>query len=136
MVQGEGRDGASYPSDDDDDDDDEDDVAQWDFKNSPRLAGPVASMKVLRSKFGKKQRYTYLEIGNVDNKVTGWHAAQTVAKSQLNAVQAQVGDVLDIRYRGWKQGGNGTGYHDFSIKSNRKIEVDWDDIGSDDDDET
>ena len=135
MIDDEDRDEAFNPTDDDDDDLDEDDVQVWDYEKYPRLAGPVHMVKVLRSKYGAKKRYLYLEIDGVDRgQVEGFHAAPTAAKSQMAAVQPQVGDVLVIRYKGEKKSKkNGTTYKDFSITSDRKVEIDWSDMQDDGD---
>jgi hypothetical protein len=42
-------------------------------------------------------------------------------------VRPQVGDVIAVRYRG-----DDKGYKDFVVKSDRNVEVDWSEIGSDD----
>jgi hypothetical protein len=95
-----------------------------------RLLGRVVTMKPISSKFGNKT-YPYLEIETEDGHVIGWHASATVAVSQLKQVKAQVGDTLDILYRGTK-GANG--YKDFKITSDRQVDFDWNEIGGSDDD--
>jgi hypothetical protein len=106
--------------------DEDEDIPTWKPEPGEMLAGVVVTMKLLDSKYSK-QPYPYLEIENADGNTIGWHAAQTVAKSQLKQVRAQVGDVLSIRYKGEHK----NGYKDFAIKSDRKVEFDWNEIGSD-----
>ena len=123
--------------DDDYEDDihDEDDVTLWDYEKYNKLAGSVATVKVLKSKYGAKLPYAYVEIDDIDRgQVEGFHAAQTAAKSQMAGVQPQVGDVLVIRYKGEKKSKkNGTTYKDFDVKSDRKVEIDWSDMQDDGD---
>src|SRR5512132_877616 len=101
---------------------DEDDIETiWKPEHSgDQLSGTVFEMKLLTSKFGGGQ-YPFLGLKTADGSIVGWHAAQTVAKSQLKQVRAQVGDTLTIRYKGEHK----NGYKDFAIKSDRNVEFDW-----------
>jgi hypothetical protein len=110
--------------------DDNDDVETWKPEPRETLHGAVVTMEARSSKFGGGT-YPYLEIENTDGRTIGWHASPTVAKRKLKSVRAQIGDVLTIKYLGEK-GANG--YKDFAIKSDRVVEFDWDEIGSDDGD--
>jgi hypothetical protein len=124
----EGRDDVGLP-----DDVDDEDIPTWQPKeDGDKIAGFVVAMKMLISKFGDKKPYPFLVFDQGDGDYISWHASQTVAKRKLKEVRAQVGDVLVVRYKGEK----GTrGYKDFAIKSDRKVEFDWDEIGSDGGDE-
>jgi hypothetical protein len=105
---------------------DKDDAPTWSPQPGDKLAGVIVNIEILNSKFGNKEQYPYLEL-DTDDGVVGWHAAQTVAKSQLRRVRPQVGDVIAVKYRGDEKG-----YKDFVVKSDRNVEVNWNEIGSDD----
>lgn len=97
--------------------DDEDDIEIWKPEPGDTLTGVVVAMKLLDSKFGSKQPYPYLELKREDGTVIGWHASPTVARSQLKQVRAQLGDTLDIKYKGER---GDRGYKAFAIKSDSK----------------
>jgi hypothetical protein len=116
------------------DDFDDEDVPTWQPKEAGDKVGPVVivAMKSLTSKFGDKQPYPFLVFDQGDGDFISWHAAQTVAKRKLKEVRAQVGDTLTVKYKGEK---GVRGYKDFAIKSDRTVEFDWNEIGSDDGDD-
>jgi hypothetical protein len=106
------------------------DIPTWKPEPGDTLTGVVVAMKLLDSKYSGKP-YPFLEFETADGTIIGWHAAQTVAKSQLKQVRAQVGDKLNIKYKGEHR----NGYKDFAVKSDRTVEFDWNEIGSDDADD-
>jgi hypothetical protein len=107
---------------------DEDDIELWKpERKGEKLGGLIVTMEPRDSKFGGGS-YPYLEFKNGDGTVTGWHASPTVAKRKLKAVRAQVGDTLEITYLGEK---GDRGYKDFAVKSDRAVDFDWNEIGSD-----
>jgi hypothetical protein len=101
-----------------------------------RLVGELVTVIIVKSSYGPN-KYPHVEVRDEAGKLWDYHASQSALVNAWKRVKPQPGEHISILFKGMGISQTGREYKNFSLRVARDVrEVDYDELESDDDDDT